>query len=208
MHDTRWTVLELIRTTPQPTVASLADSLKVSQITVRHHLATLQAEGLIQMQPVREGVGRPKHIYSLTEAAQRYFPNQYHALVEGLLDTLKTTLPAEQVNHILDSMAAKVASKYHTVPVGGTLEQRLQHLVAILGEEGFMAEIREAGDGSGKVLAELNCPYQYVGQRHREVCRIDRLLIEQVLGQEVQQTSCILNGDHCCTFSLKEAQLS
>jgi len=53
------------------------------------------------------------------------------------------------------------------------------------------------------ILTELNCPYQYVGQRHPEVCRIDKTLMQNVLGQEVEQTSCVLHGDTCCTFSVK-----
>jgi predicted ArsR family transcriptional regulator len=202
MQDTRWAVLELIRTQPMATVASLADALHVAPITIRHHLATLQAEGLVTAESAREGVGRPKHVYKVTEAAQRYFPNKYHTLVEGLLDELKTRLPPEQVELIIDGMAANVAAKYNTARITGSLEDRLRYLVTILGEEGFMAQVNHI-DGA-IVLTELNCPYLYVGQRHPEVCRIDRALMQNVLGTEVEQTSCVLNGDTRCTFSVKE----
>lgn len=202
MQETRWAVLEMIRTQTNATVASLADALNVAPITIRHHLGMLQADGLVTVESVREGVGRPKHIYRVTEAAQRYFPNKYHTLVEGLLDELKQRLPPEQVELIIDGMAANVAAKYNTARITGTLEERLHSLVAILGEEGFMAQVQRI-DGA-IVLTELNCPYVYVGQRHPEVCRIDRALMKNVLGTEVEQTSCVLNGDTRCTFSVKE----
>jgi predicted ArsR family transcriptional regulator len=64
-----------------------------------------------------------------------------------------------------------------------------------------MAAVQRADNGM--VLAELNCPYIYVGQRHPEVCRIDHTIIRAVLGMDVQQTSCVLQGDHACTFSVK-----
>ena len=112
MHDTRWTVLELIRTLPQATVASLAEALNVTPITVRHHLGNLQSEGLITVTVERKHVGRPKHVYTLTEAAQRYFPNQYHVLADRLLDTLKEMLPPDKIAGIIDSVATNVAAQY------------------------------------------------------------------------------------------------
>lgn len=203
MQDTRMAVLDLIKSQRQATVASLAAALDVSPITIRHHLNTLQAELLITVEAIREGVGRPKHIFKITDAAQRYFPNKYHVLVDSLLDQLKATLPPEQVEMIIDGMAASVAAKYNIGALTGTLEQRLQRLVGILGEEGFMAEVSRVNGSI--VLTELNCPYLYIGQRHPEVCRIDRSLMQRVLGTEVEQTSCVLHGDTCCTFSVKEA---
>ncbi len=203
MHDTRHAVIALIRTQRQATVASLAEALDVSPITIRHHLAMLQGEGLINVVAERHHVGRPKHIYTLTEAAQRYFPNQYHVLTERLLDELKARLPADQVALIIDSLAAGVAARYNIGRVDGTLEDRLHNLVEVLGTEGFMAEIKRV-DGA-LVLTEMNCPYMYIGQRHPEVCRIDRTLIEEMLDDvEVEQTSCILHGAPSCVFNLKE----
>ncbi|MCC7452161.1 MAG: winged helix-turn-helix transcriptional regulator [Anaerolineae bacterium] len=202
MNDTRWTVLEAIKAQGQATVASLAEALGVTAISIRHHLNSLQGEGLVKVEIERQGVGRPRHLYSLTEAAQRYFPNKYHILVERLLDELKATLPANQIDAIIDKMAANVAAQYAGSPQQGTMEERLQHLVSVLGAEGFMAAVKHVDNHT--VLTELNCPYMYVGQRHPEVCRIDHTLIRSVLGVEVEQKSCVLNGDRSCTFSVQE----
>ncbi|MEP7285671.1 MAG: ArsR family transcriptional regulator [Chloroflexota bacterium] len=202
MHDTRSQVLEAIKSQQQATVTSLANTLGLSPISVRHHLTSLQAEGLVQVEIDRQGVGRPRHLYSLTEAALRLFPNKYHVLAERLLDQLKATLSPDAVGTIIDGLAAGVAARYGAMPQQSTLKERLQHLVEILGEEGFMAQVQQVGGNS--VLAELNCPYLYVGQRHPEICQIDRALIRSVLGANVQQTSCVLHGDRSCTFSLED----
>ncbi len=202
MQDTRLSVLESIKKAQHgATIAGLAEQHGLSTLAIRHHLANLQAEGLVTVEIAREGVGRPKHIYKITEAAQRFFPNKYHFMVESLLDQLKASLPPAQVQLIIDGMAATVAAKYNIGRIEGDLSQRLERLVEILGEEGFMAEVRHVNDSV--ILTELNCPYQYVGQRHPEVCRIDKTLMQNVLGQEVEQTSCVLHGDTCCTFSVK-----
>ena len=201
MHDTRFAVLETIRSQGNATVASIADALGISAISIRHHLTSLQGEGLVKVELERHQVGRPRHVYSLTEAAQRYFPTKYHVLVERLLDELKATLAPEQVEGIIDKLATNVAARYDRAHVEGTLEDRLQHLVEILGEEGFIAAIQRTDNMT--VLTELSCPYVYVGQRHPEVCRIDHTIIRSILGVDVEQTSCVLHGDRSCTFSVK-----
>ena len=204
MHDTRWTVLELIRTLPQATVAALAEALDVSPITVRHHLQHLQSEGLVDLTVERKHVGRPKHIYHLTPTAERFFPNQYHVLADRLLESMKAMLPPEQVTGLLDHVASGVSQRYGTIPLSSDapLESRLRWLGDALQQEGFAAEITRV-DGQ-IVLTETNCPYLYVGQRHPEVCHIDQSLIKQVLGADVEQTSCVLNGDAACVFCVKE----
>lgn len=200
MQDTRLAVLEAIKIQRQATVASLAEALNLTPISIRHHLNTLQGEGLVRVEVERQSVGRPRHVYRLTQEAQRYFPNNYHMLVGRLLDEMKATLSPEQIEQIIDNMAAHVAAQYGGKQLGGTLEQRLQRLVDILGAEGFMAAVQRI-DGN-TVLTELNCPYVYIGQKHPEVCRIDHTIIRSILGRDVQQTSCVLHGDRSCTFSV------
>lgn len=204
MGDTRRAVLDYIRDHGQVTVAELAQVLGISMISIRHHLTGLLAEGLVKVDLQRQTVGRPKHVYLLTEAAERYFPNTYHVLAERLLDELKATLSPQQVKAIIDRLATNIVSRYGGIRVHSTLEERLRQLVNILGDEGFRAAVRRVDDT--RVLTELNCPYMYVGQRHPEVCGIDHTIIQSLLGMDVQRTSCVLNGDRSCTFSIEESK--
>lgn len=202
MHDTRRIVLETIRDQGGATVASLAEALGISLISVRHHLTGLQAEGLVNVELQRQPVGRPKHVYTLTTSGQRSLPSAYHVLAERLLDELKASLSPDQVSALLDRLAANMAARHGGVGFGGTLEERLERVVEILGESGFRAAIHRVS--ASTVQAELNCPYIYVGQRHPEVCRIDHTIIQSVLGQEVQRTSCVLHGDKSCVFTVED----
>lgn len=202
MRDTRLAVLHAIRAQGQATVASLAATLGISPISVRHHLTGLQAEGLLKVTLERQAIGRPKHVYSLTEAAERYFPIAYHTLAERLLNELKDSLTAEQIEAIVDRMAANVAARYGALQLSGSLEERLQKLVDTLGEEGFRAAVRRVENGA--LQAELSCPYLFVGQRQPEACRIERVVMRTALGRNVQRTACVLNGDRLCIFSVAE----
>jgi predicted ArsR family transcriptional regulator len=204
MRDTRLAVLRAIRAQGRATVTSLAAALGISPISVRHHLTGLQAEGLLKVTLERQAVGRPKHVYSLTESAERYFPVAYHTLAERLLDELKASLAAEQVAAIVDRVAANIAARYSALQLSDSLEERLQKLMDVLGEEGFCAAVRRVEDGA--LQAELSCPYLFVGQRHPEVCRIERTIIRSALGRDVRRTACVLDGDHLCIFSVADSR--
>lgn len=204
MRDTRLTILSTIREQGTATVADLAAAMGISPISVRHHLVSLQAEGLVSVDLQRQSVGRPRHIYQLTSAADRYFPapNRYHHLADRLLDELKVSLTPQQLNAILDRMAANIAARYGGMAASGTLEERLHKLVEILGEEGFRAMVRRVDETT--LLAQVNCPYVSVGQRHPEICQIDQTIIRSILGHEVQRTACVLDGDRTCTYSVQD----
>ena len=78
-------------------------------------------------------------------------------------------------------------------------EERLNYLVVLLEEEGFEASW-ELSEGR-YILTEYSCPYYSVGQKHDEVCTLDKQLVQIVLDTEIEQESCMLHGDAHCQFS-------
>ena len=205
MNTTREQILNAIKSRRQATIADLADTLGISPISVRHHLAALQAEGLVLSAEVRRGVvGRPHLIYSLTEAALERFPAKYVLLSERLLDELKASLPAQAIETIFSHMAEGVVAEYATKLEGKTLKEKMELLVEMLGAEGFMAKWNQTGETIS--LTEYNCPYIHLGQRHPEVCVIDRAIISQVLEAVVEKTTCVLSGGEHCAFVITPAK--
>ena len=198
MNTTRDQILHAIKSRRQATIAELAESLGISTISVRHHLSTLQAEGMVQSIEIRRGVGRPHLAYSLTEAALERFPAKYVQLSERLLDQLKASLPAQAIETIFARMAEGVVAEYAAKLRGKTPKEKLELLVEMLGAEGFMARWNQTGETIS--LTEYNCPYLHIGQRHPEVCSIDRTIISQVLAADVEKTTCVLNGGEHCVF--------
>jgi predicted ArsR family transcriptional regulator len=67
----REAVLVALREKERACVADLAESLNLSPIRIRGYLNALKAERLITMSLGRQEVGRPKHIYALTDKAKR-----------------------------------------------------------------------------------------------------------------------------------------
>ncbi|MCI0399159.1 MAG: DeoR family transcriptional regulator [Chloroflexi bacterium] len=197
--STREVILEAIKKANGSTVDALAEAADVSPVTVRHHLNSLQAEGLLKTRSVRRKVGRPYYVYSLSDKGQELFPQRYVRLSSRLLDELKARFPAETVANLFSSVVEGIVAEHRSEFEGLSFEERLDYLVDLLGEEGFLAAWEQTADGYQ--LTEYSCPYISVGQKHQEVCTFDRQLVQIVLETEVTQHSCMLNGDTCCHFT-------
>lgn len=197
---TRDTILRTLRSRGRCTVNDLAEASGVSPVSVRHHLANLQAEGLIQAEEVRHGVGRPRLVFSLSDNGLDQFPSRYYHLTQRLLAEIKESMPAGQVGDLLSGVAQSMAESYASELELLPLPQRLERLVQLLNQEGFDADIQR--EGETVLIRELSCPYFRMGQQHPEVCRIDQSFIATALSLPVERVTCLLDGDVHCTFSV------
>src|SRR5574341_441549 len=177
MHSTRQVILETLSTLGRATVSDLEQRVGVKAITVRHHLTALQAEGLVDAEPIRRPVGRPQMAYFLTDRAYNLLPHRYQTLVERLLDQIKATHSPDMVQALIGSLADSLAQELdHQIahlPPG----ERRQRLIEVLNDEGFVARWQRGGDGIK--LVEYHCPYYLVGPRidFNLFCRFDELSI-------------------------------
>ena len=110
--STRETILRVIRTEGACTVKALAEHVGISPVSVRHHIAQLQADGLITATEVRHGVGRPHHTFSLTEEALELFPTRYFRLINRLIAELKTSMSPEKVEALFSHIASSIADDF------------------------------------------------------------------------------------------------
>src|SRR5690606_12226576 len=110
MGSTRNAVLKYLLNHQRSTINELARAVKISPISVRHHIARLETEGMVASAEERHGVGRPRRVYYLTEAGMEHFPGRTIRFTNRLLDELKETLPAEQFARLLDGMGDSAAA--------------------------------------------------------------------------------------------------
>ncbi len=202
MKSTRERILQTLLGNPRATISELAEAVGINAISVRHHLTSLQAEGLVGAEEERHGVGRPRLVYVLTEQGLERFPTRYLRLTNRLLDQLKETLPAPVVNKIFTEMAADLASGVKREARSMNTEERLDLLQKVLGEEGF--SIQWEKQGSQYHINEITCPYFHVGQSHPEVCTVDQTIISTVLEIPVEKIHCVLRGDTHCTYVIPD----
>lgn len=182
------------------TVAELARSLDMAPVSVRHHLDVLQGENLICTPRVRRPgtVGRPRQVYTLTEAANDYFPRNHRSLAAAMLDELREMLTPPELASMLERMADKMACEATPLPESASLEERLERTVDFLNEKGYLARIERQGDGY--LLYTLNCPYAGVAERHRDLCAMDLRLMDRLLGAMLTPVTRLSEGGCRCTY--------
>ena len=129
MQGTRQEVLEALKERGRASVSDLAEAVGVKSVTVRHHLNALQADGLLDVQEERQPVGRPRHIYSLSEDGQSLFPQKYHVLVERMLDQLKDTSSVEVAELFLQQLGEQVGDVFRRNPA--LIQRRPRHAEAL-----------------------------------------------------------------------------
>lgn len=207
MHAVRKSILEILKETGGATVAELAERLDMAPVSVRHHLDILQGDALIRVGRVeRNGaVGRPQQFYVLTGEAAALFPDNFAALAAGLVRQLKDVLPPEQVVKAFQSVAHEIACEcdlpsLQHLPV----EERLERVANFLNRRGYLArwESIPAEEGGGYLLHKFNCPYSGVSEQHRELCVMDQMLIDELVGEHCCRTRSVADNGKCCTYTI------
>jgi DeoR family transcriptional regulator, suf operon transcriptional repressor len=206
MKSTRDRILQTLLTNPTATITELAEAVDINTISVRHHLTNLQAEGLIQANEERHGVGRPRLIYSLTDTGLEKFPTRYMTLTNRLLEQLKSTLTQTEINELFVRMAKSLAAEHLDRIKKLPIEQKLDAIRKSLGDEGFMIEWQKIGEDYQ--IIEKACPFYHVGQSHPEVCIMDQTLISTMLSIPTDKVQCVLNGDVHCTYLITAKSLT
>ena len=150
------------------------------------------------MRSIRRKVGRPYYIYRLSDKGHELFPQRYVKLSSRLLDELKARFPRETVLDIFHNVVTNIVEERRSQFEGLSFEKRLDFLVDLLAEEGFLASWELTDNGYR--LVEYSCPYYSIGKRHSEICAFDKKLVQIVLNTEIVQHSCMIDGDTSCQF--------
>lgn len=202
MSSTRELVLKNLLNRQHCTINELAEAVQINPISVRHHIAKLEADGLVTSEEERHGVGRPRRVYFLTDAGMEKFPSRYLALTTRLLEQLKGSVSEETLNKLFAQIASDMAEDHFGDMDTKDLsaEDRLDLLQKILRAEGFVIEIERVGEKY--IIKETSCPYYHIGQEHPEVCIVDKTLISTVLDTPVEKITCMLDGDSICAYEV------
>ena len=197
MKSTRDRILLTLLSNPRSTITDMASSVNINAISVRHHLASLQVEGLVNSREERHGVGRPRLVYSLTEKGMEKFPTHYIRLMNNLLDQIRVQLDEHTRKQLFKQLAEKIASEFPDL-TGIPMEKKLDKLTGLMEEQGFYMTWEKIGDQY--IIHETNCPYFHVSKKHPEICAIDQDVLSKLLSNPVKRTSCVITGDTHCTY--------
>lgn len=188
------------------TAAALGKNLGTTGEAARQQLIRLADEGLVTASSAPSGVGRPTQKWSLTAAAQSRFPDTHAALTVQLLDIIRASLGEDALDSIINKREADTRAVYEAaISDRGSLRERVATLSELRSAEGYMAEWRDAGDGS-ILLVENHCPICAAATSCQGFCRAELQVFRAVLGPtaSIERTEHIANGGRRCTYIIRE----
>ena len=196
-NDSRLRIVEILKRRRQASVTELSQALDLTPVTIRHHLDSLLADGIVSI-PVprrRPGPGRPEMVYGLTARADDLTPRNFGELCGCLLQAAEDSPAGTR------SIIEQAGSALAVTALRRGARPSLNAVVRFLEERGYFPSLEQEENGSVIVLA--NCPYLEVARARPQVCQLDVAMLQALVGGTVVAQSSIARRDANCRFSLQ-----
>ncbi|MBM3140539.1 MAG: helix-turn-helix domain-containing protein [Chloroflexi bacterium] len=197
LEGTRQSILGILRRRGGGvSVDELAAELGLTGATVRRHLDVLLRDDYVSVSQARGRTGRPRYLFTLTEAGEELFAHHYVRLTHRLLEEIVGLRPAETTGRrgdeiaalVFEKMAERIAREYAPQVTGATLAERARSAAALMGDEGLDFEVEVHGEDAVRLLGR-GCPCSRFGGHFSEAdgaCDHDRRMLETVLDASVR----------------------
>lgn len=201
LSPTRQMLLVAIKNAGETTTEQLARDTYLSAGAVRSHLLALEAQGLVTFLRVREGPGRPRHVFKLTDNGETLFPQLYAEMANILLSAIEAE-DAAVIERVLGKYLKSQLDLASENLTAADRPERLLELVDMVDRYGFFPRL-EVLDNGPAAFTLRHCPLFEVAAHHKSVCEIECRALNDVLpGAKVERTAWRLEGDSVCTYTV------
>jgi predicted ArsR family transcriptional regulator len=201
MGPTASQILLLIKTRGPLRTAALADALGLTAQGARQQLERLAADGLIDLRDEKQGVGRPRRIWSLSARGHARFPDAHAELSLELIAAVRREFGEDGLVRLIARREHDSLRAYGAVLSAAVdLHDRIDQLARIRTAEGYMAEVNQEGDDF--VLVENHCPIRAAASACQGLCRAELDTFRRTLGGgcRVERIDHILAGARRCAY--------
>ncbi|TWF41293.1 transcriptional regulator [Chitinophaga polysaccharea] len=193
----------ILKTKGPQALCVVAEELKITMEGARFQLLKLANEGLVEASTEAKGRGRPKQIWSLTEAGHARFPDRHQDLATRLLCTMSSTLSPEKMGEVLRATAQGIVEKYReALKDSKDLESKVRVLADLRKRDGYMAEFQKEGDSF--LLIENHCPIRAAAKCCQWFCQSEQEMFTEVLGKKahITRTEHLPSGQRRCVYRI------
>ncbi|NEW07616.1 transcriptional regulator [Paenibacillus sp. SYP-B3998] len=201
--STRKVILSMLKTEGPLSVHEISKQLGITEMAVRRHINSLEKDALLETKLVRQAMGRPTRMYSLSPLADELFPKKYSQLTLDLLGELLEDEGLEKIDHLFERRQEKMELRYQSRMKAISLEERVAELARIQNENGYMVEWSQGEEGEF-LLSEHNCPITQVANRFQQACKCELALFRNLLDADVERTECLAKGGSKCVYMISQ----
>ncbi len=198
-------LLVLLKREGPKSLVELARGMGISKMGVHKHLVNMEGRGLVERFYERNGVGRPRLWFRLSQKSSLLFPKAYSEVSISALSFIERKLGRDAVEQVLRERQNDLYAKYSEKLDGKEGFDRVKELAKLRDEDGYMAEARRVGKNSVELL-EHNCPILQIASKYQEACWTEQQLFNRLLGGKVSATHRAAVGDQVCRFMIQPRQ--
>jgi len=200
-QTTRGKIVAELRQRRSASAVDLATAFGLTPNAIRQQLVMLERDGLVVEKSVRRGRTKPTYEFSLTDEADRLFPQQYDKMLGAVLREVREQFGEPGVRAVFDGIAKRTTEKTKERFESDEPEEKVAKLTELLRENGVVAEYSLI-DG-GFALTEHTCPYSQVVKEHPQMCAVIHHVLDETIGGEAVQTDSLATGGHECRFEIR-----
>ncbi|MGJ0626093.1 helix-turn-helix transcriptional regulator [Xenorhabdus bovienii] len=195
-------LLMLLKTRGAMQASDAGKILGTSGEAARQQFVKLAKEGLVEAESETRGVGRPTQLWHLTDKGHARFPNTHAELTVQLLTIIRSQLGETAMDLIINMREQKTSASYKIAMENAEgLQEKIERLVAIRNQEGYMAQYSVQEDGA-ILFIENHCPICAAATVCQGFCRAELKLFQEILQAKVERTEYILNGARRCAYRI------
>lgn len=194
-------LLDALKRRGEAAVAELTSDA-LARETVRDHLKSLEALGLVERAGVRrKGPGRPEVLYRLSARGEGLFPRRHGDLLRELVEFLDSRGQEEVLWSFFDARSRRKLFDLLPRLEGLDDDARVREVARALTDDGFLAEV-DRDEGGTERLRLCHCPWRELVAVSRLPCQAEIRLVSRLLGRSLTRESYIPDGDASCTYRL------
>lgn len=206
-HELRRAIVTELRRGGPASPDGLAERLGTSRAGIAQQLHVLEGDGLVTRQSVRHGVGRPRHVYDVSPAAQGLFPAAYEGLAAGLIEAMDALGGEELLGQVFEARRRQLSDKLRSslaerIAPDAPLVERVRELAVLQDQAGYLCNAEV--DGDQLRITQHNCAIYQVASGSHLACDNEIKLFEEVLDADLVRETHIARGDRTCSYRITE----
>jgi predicted ArsR family transcriptional regulator len=196
-------ILDLLKRKGVLSIDEVSEDLGLAKTTLREHFLQLERDRYIKRTYERSGPGRPSLQYYLTQHGHALYPSGESALMRNFLSFLKKKGEASMIEEFFQEFwhirFEKAKSLMDEKP-DDNLKDRINVLLEMLTDEGFMPEYHLDEDKNFLEIRECNCPFREVVKETRLPCKLEAEFFNRLFNGKAERTAFIPEGDFSCNY--------
>lgn len=199
---TKEKILHILKKDNEISIKELMDYFSISEVAIRRHLNDLIRQQFVKERTVKQDIGRPYHLYSLTKKGHHTFPNQYEQLSVELLQDLEMLQGKKAVHEVLLRRKEREEQALQQELPEESFDERVKKLVELQEEKGYMLECEQTDEGDYEIK-NFNCPIYSLASSYHIVCTNEKEMYRDVFPKsDVTSHSCMTKGGKYCKWTI------